>query len=119
MVGESGINALVALGHGVPIVLVTGDDITAEEAAKVSPGIHAAVVKTAVSRFAADSMHPDEACELIRDRAADAVRTLDSAAPPAIELPATLEVGLPQRRPRRHGHLGHRRRAVRHGRRCG
>jgi D-amino peptidase len=92
VVGESGINALVALGHGVPIVLVTGDDITAAEAAKVSPGIHAAVVKTAISRFAADSLHPDEACELIRDRAADAVRSLESAAPPAIELPATLEV---------------------------
>jgi D-amino peptidase len=92
VVGESGINALVALGHGVPIVLITGDDITAAEAAKVSPGIHAAVVKTAVSRFAADSMHPAAARDLIRASAEAAVRTLDNAAPPAITLPATLEI---------------------------
>src|ERR671921_598961 len=49
-VGESGINALVALGHGVPVVLVTGDDTTAEEARRVSPGVRVAVVKRALSR---------------------------------------------------------------------
>jgi D-amino peptidase len=92
VVGESGINALVALGHGVPVVLVTGDDVTAHEAAVVSPGIHAAVVKTAVSRFAAESLHPSEARELIRTRAREAMATLGEAGPPAIALPATLEV---------------------------
>jgi D-amino peptidase len=92
VVGESGINALVALGYGVPIVLITGDDITAAEAAKVSPGVHAAVVKTAVSRFAADSMHPTSACELIRAQAETAMADLASAEPPAISLPATLAV---------------------------
>ncbi|CAN5598367.1 M55 family metallopeptidase [soil metagenome] len=92
VVGESGINALVALGHGVPIVLITGDEITAAEAAKVSPGVHAAVVKTAVSRFAADSLHPAVARDLIRDQARLAVESLADAAPPAITLPATLDV---------------------------
>jgi D-amino peptidase len=92
VVGESGINALVALGHGVPIVLITGDDVTAEEAARVSPGVHRAVVKTAVSRFAADSLHPAPARALIRERAAAAIRALDAAAPPSIDLPATLTV---------------------------
>lgn len=91
-VGESGINALVALGHGVPIVLVTGDDTTAEEAERVCPGIHSAVVKTSVTRFAADSLHPTAACQLIRERAAAAVAGLGAARPPQIELPATLEV---------------------------
>jgi D-amino peptidase len=92
VVGESGINALVALGHAVPIVLVTGDEITAGEAAKVSPGIFPAVVKTAVSRFAADSLHPAAARQLIFDRAQEAVRQLGAAAPPAITLPATLQI---------------------------
>ncbi|MBN9608261.1 MAG: peptidase M55 [Actinobacteria bacterium 69-20] len=92
IVGESGINALVALGHGVPIVLITGDDVTVEEAARVSPGIHGAAVKTAVTRFAADSLHPVKACELIRDQAAAAISSIAAAAPPAIELPATLRV---------------------------
>jgi D-amino peptidase len=92
VVGESGINSLVARGHGVPIVLVTGDDITAAEAAKINPGIHAAVVKTAVTRFAADSLHPTAACDLIRARAEAALRDLPAAVPPQITLPATLAV---------------------------
>ncbi len=90
-VGESGINALVAQGHGVPIVLITGDDSTALEAKRVCPGIHNAVVKHSVTRFAAESLHPTEAKDLIRE-AARAVRELATARPPQIELPATLEI---------------------------
>jgi D-amino peptidase len=92
VVGESGINSLVALGHGVPVVLVTGDDITATEATAITPGVHAAIVKTAVTRFAADSMHPDAACELIRDQAQAAINALPDAALPDIALPATLTI---------------------------
>lgn len=92
VVGESGLNALVALGHGVPIVLVTGDEVTAAEASAVSPGVHQAVVKQAVTRFAADSMHPHAACALIRERARAAIAGLARAAPPAISLPARLDV---------------------------
>ncbi|MCX4747975.1 M55 family metallopeptidase [Kitasatospora sp. NBC_01287] len=90
--GESGINALVALGHGVPILLITGDEVTAREARPFCPGVRAAVVKTSVSRFAADSLHPQEAQDLIRATARLAVAEADQAALPAIELPATLIV---------------------------
>lgn len=92
VVGESGINSLVALGHRVPVVLVTGDDVTATEAAAVNPGVRTAVVKTALTSFAADSMHPDAACELIRDQAQTAIRALPGAAVPDIALPATLAI---------------------------
>ena len=37
-VGESALNALVALHHRVPVVLITGDDATAEEAQPFLPG---------------------------------------------------------------------------------
>jgi D-amino peptidase len=37
-VGESGINALAALAHGVPVALVTGDQHTTAEAAPFCPG---------------------------------------------------------------------------------
>jgi D-amino peptidase len=90
--GEAGINALVAMGHGVPVVLVTGDDETAEETARFCPGVKVAVVKRSVTRFAADSLHPHEACDLIRSTARDAMSGLASAPPIAIKLPATLEV---------------------------
>ena len=92
VVGESGINSLVALGHGVPIVLVTGDDVTATESTKINPAARTAVVKTALTRFAADSMHPADACELIRTKAAEAIRELASAEVPAVNLPATLSI---------------------------
>ncbi|MFJ8313521.1 MULTISPECIES: M55 family metallopeptidase [unclassified Streptomyces] len=74
------------------MVLITGDGITAEEIEPFCPGIRAAVVKSSVSRFAADSMHPDQAREVIRDAAHEAVQSLPHAAVPAIELPATLTV---------------------------
>jgi D-amino peptidase len=89
-VGESALNALVALHHGVPVVLITGDQATAEEARPFMPEIEAVVVKRSITRFAAESLHPERACELIRAGAARALA--GAAAPPAIELPATLEV---------------------------
>jgi D-amino peptidase len=92
VVGEGGINALVAAGYGVPVVLVTGDEATAAELADLCPGIRAAVVKRSVTRFAADSMHPDEACARIREEAQAAVEGLAAARPPIVQLPATLDV---------------------------
>jgi len=91
-VGESALNALVALHHRVPVVLITGDDATADEARPFLPDIEAIVVKRSITRFAAESLHPDRACELIRDGAARALARASAISPPAIGLPATLEV---------------------------
>lgn len=98
--GESGINALVALGHGVPVLLVTGDATTAAELEPFCPGVRTAVVKQSLNRFAADSMHPQQARALIRAEARAAVEQLGSGASPSssplplprITLPATLSV---------------------------
>ena len=76
--GESGINSLVALGHGVPVVLVTGDQTTAEELRPYWPEAHAAVVKQSVSRFAAESLHPARANRLISQTAYQAVQTVQT-----------------------------------------
>jgi D-amino peptidase len=91
-VGESALNALVALHHGVPVVLITGDDATAEEARPFLPEVEAVVVKRSITRFAAESVHPDRARELIRAGAARALARAGAARPPAIDLPATLEL---------------------------
>jgi D-amino peptidase len=92
VVGEAGINALVAAHHGVPVALITGDETTRDEIAQICPGIRAAVVKRSVTRFAADSMHPEDACALIREEARLAIEGLPQARPPAIALPATLGI---------------------------
>jgi D-amino peptidase len=91
-VGESALNALVALHHRVPVVLITGDDATAEEARPFLPGAETVVVKRSITRFAAESLHPDRACQLIRDGSARALARASAISPPAIELPATLDV---------------------------
>jgi D-amino peptidase len=91
-VGESAINALVALHHQVPIVLVTGDRQTAEQAKRFLPGAEYVVVKEAVSRFAAHSLHPDRAREEIKAGAQRALSKTDRPEPPGIELPARLEI---------------------------
>ena len=90
--GESGLNALVALSHGVPVALITGDQATADEAPAFMPRIETVVVKRSVSRFAAENLHPVRACELIRAGARRALERLGELGPPRIDLPATIEV---------------------------
>jgi len=90
--GESGINALVAQAYGVPVALVTGDRTTAQEIAPFCPGAETVVVKESVTRFAAASLHPEAACELIRDGARAAINRLDSIRAPSISMPATMRV---------------------------
>jgi D-amino peptidase len=80
--GEAGINALVAAHFGVPVVLVTGDGEACAETAALIPGVHTAVVKQTVSRMAAHSLHPHQACELIRETAQRAVADAATIAPP-------------------------------------
>ncbi len=92
IVSEAGLNCLVAQHYGVPVVLVSGDETTRIETEVWSPDVRAAVVKESVSRLSANSMHPVEACELIKSKALDALKNLASIRTPAIALPATIEI---------------------------
>ena len=93
-VGESGINALVAQHFGVPIGLVTGDEVTQAETAPFAPSAVRVVTKTSATRFAATHLHPEEACELIHDgaRAATERGRAEDLAPPQISRPARLDL---------------------------
>jgi D-amino peptidase len=90
--GESGINALAAAGHGVPVVLVTGDQVVGPEALPFCPGITAVVVKHSVTREAAQSSHPEIARQLVRDGARESLADLASCAP--VTFGGPLEVDL-------------------------
>lgn len=92
--GESGINALVAAHHGVPVALVTGDQVAVEEASPFLPGAVGVAVKQSRTRFAAEHLHPAAACRAIKAGAAQAVERVLAGGipPPAVELPARLEV---------------------------
>ena len=89
--GEAGINSLVAAAYGVPIVLVTGDDTTAEETRRFCPHIRAAVVKQSITRFSAESLHPEAAQQLIREQARLAIEEL-AAPEPAPSATVTLGI---------------------------
>ena len=96
-VGESGINALVALARGVPVGLITGDRQTAAETGEFLAGAERVVVKESFTRFGAASVHPEVARELIAAAAQRAVQRAVARPAielPAIELPATLEVDM-------------------------
>ncbi len=92
IVGESGINALVAAHYGVPIILVSGDSTTTQEAQSIAPNAEKVVVKESLGRFAAVHKHPAVACELLRAGATRAVRNLPTMQPPEFKLPVTLEI---------------------------
>jgi D-amino peptidase len=92
VVGESGINALVAAHYGVPIIFVSGDETTARESEGIAPQAEKVVVKHSLGRFAAAHLHPSVACDLLQGGATRAVRKLGQMQPPAFELPIALEV---------------------------
>ena len=91
-VGESGINALVALAYGVPVGLVTGDRQTIAEADPFLPAAERVVVKESFTRFGAANKHPETARAMITDAARQAVERAAALKAPEISWPATLEV---------------------------
>lgn len=88
--GETGINAALAGSYGVPIKLVTGDDRVCAEARQILPGIICAEVKQAITRYSARSLHPEEACNLLRERAREAMAA--SVNPLILSEPVQLEI---------------------------
>jgi D-amino peptidase len=72
-VGESGINALVALACQAPVGLITGDQQTIDEADPFLADAERVVVKESFTRFGASNLHPEVARELIADGARRAV----------------------------------------------
>ena len=92
VVGETALNALVAAHYGVPIVLVTGDQVTAREACEVLPDVECVIVKESITRFAAANLHPQVACERLREGATRAIQNLSGHKPPAFEQPVRVEV---------------------------
>jgi D-amino peptidase len=91
-VGESGINALVALARRVPVGLITGDRQTIGEADPFLPDCERVVVKESFTRFGAVHLHPEAARDKIAEGARRAVQRAGGMKPPAISLPATLDV---------------------------
>jgi D-amino peptidase len=91
-IGESAITAAVAGHHGVPVVLVTGDQYVAEEASQLVPGIHTVTVKHTTGRQNARCLPLGTTTAMIRSAAETAVRDRASVAPLATATPTVIEI---------------------------
>ena len=93
-IGETGLNAGLAGHYGVPVALISGDDVVAEEARELLGDVETAVVKRAINRHTARLLSVQTAQSVIRDRAAEAVRRLKGGAfqPYKVPGPITFEV---------------------------
>ncbi|HVD02880.1 MAG TPA: M55 family metallopeptidase [Candidatus Dormibacteraeota bacterium] len=94
--GEIGLNAAFAAHHGVPAVMVCGDDTVAAEAAAVIKGVTTVVVKRALGSRTAESLHPSQACRLIEAAVPKALESRGGVE--ALSFPGPVEVEVDLRR---------------------
>jgi len=92
--GEFGLNASLAGYYGVPAVFISGDAAVAEEAGSLVPGIHTAVVKKGVGRYAAKCLPPEKSTALIKETVTKALGAYQDIKPVKIETPVELKVEL-------------------------
>lgn len=93
-VGEIGCNARYARSLGVPVGLVTGDDLAMREAADEIQGVNTVIVKESIDRFSA-RMYPrentrEQITEMARQTVEDARRGSFTQTQP--EEPTTIEI---------------------------
>jgi D-amino peptidase len=98
-VAESGINAAIAGHFGVPVVMISGDDVTVREAKELLGDVEGAEVKRAISFHSAATMTPQAAAALIRDRVRAGVQRRAQFRPHALAGPIRLEVTFKNYRP--------------------
>jgi D-amino peptidase len=71
--GEGGLNTLVAQWYGVPVVMISGDDVAVEQQKEWTPAIRGVVVKRAINMRAVESKPLAEARREIQAAAKEAV----------------------------------------------
>ncbi|MCG0277860.1 MAG: M55 family metallopeptidase [Thermanaeromonas sp.] len=91
-VGEIGLNAWVAGLYGIPVVVVSGDNVACAEARELLGEVKTVVVKEARSYYSAYSLSPVAAREKIKLAVLEALGDIKSFAPLKPPAPVTLEV---------------------------
>lgn len=89
---EALLNAAVLGVYGTPVVLVTGDRATIEDARQYLPWAVGVVVKEGIGTHAADSMTPRAACDAIRAAAQHAIAGRADARPFTFAAPVELTI---------------------------
>jgi D-amino peptidase len=95
LVGETGINAALCGTWGCPVLLVTGDRATCDEARELlGAGLTTVAVKEGIGRFAARQVPAQRARELVEEGARKALGNLSAVPPYDPGRPCEIEVEL-------------------------
>lgn len=78
---EGRLNAALAAEHGVPVLMISGDDKTCEDAADYAPDAVGVAVKECVSRYAAICLPPARTAQALTDAATLAMKRAGRAEP--------------------------------------
>ena len=89
---EASINAAIAGDFGVPVVMISGDDATVEEAQQVIGDMEGAVVKWNYGFHSARTIMPEASYALIGERVRAALGRLDDFEPYVMDGPVELEI---------------------------
>lgn len=87
--GEIGIDAAIAGEHGIPTIMVSGDDKACREAEEFIPGAVTACVKVGLAVEGGRLLSAQAAHKVITSRATEAVQKADEIAPVKVEPPIT------------------------------
>ncbi|GAA4535477.1 M55 family metallopeptidase [Amycolatopsis samaneae] len=78
---EGRLNAAMAAEYGVPVLLVSGDDKTCEDARDYAPDAELVPVKECVSRYAAICLPPARTAALLAEAAAESMKRAGRSTP--------------------------------------
>lgn len=98
-VPEAGLSAAIAGHFGVPVVMISGDDVAVEEARGLLGAVETVPVKRAISFHSAATMTPERAQQVIRERARAAVARRAELPPHRIASPVRLDLTFKSYRP--------------------
>jgi D-amino peptidase len=96
---EGSMNAAIAGHFGVPVIMVSGDDVAVAENQVIIGDIEGAVVKWAKGFHSAQTLTPEAAYEDIRTRTMSAINRINDFQPYVLDTPIELELGLKHYRP--------------------
>lgn len=96
---EAGINAAIAGHFGVPVIMISGDDVIVKEARALLGDIEGAIVKWAYGFHSARTLMPEAAYDLIREKVKKAIERLDEFRPYRLDTPINLDVRFKNYRP--------------------
>jgi D-amino peptidase len=96
---EASVNAAIAGHFGVPVIMVSGDNVAVAETQVIIGDVEGAVVKWAKGFHSAQTLMPEAAYRVIRDRTKAAIGRIDEFQPYLLETPLRLELSLKHYRP--------------------